>query len=338
MKFLTRFSVPIKEKKKLGKINRHKTLHGRRKAARLLIDQLANKYSPEDLTRLDKVKNKEGLSVKKQIYQVIADHQHIWRESTYQSYTNKADIFFAWLGKGHVSKKAVQEFFKELIQTRHTTTYNTYYTALNYLFKNIKKEYLMKDIQRVKTTKTPARYYQTHQIRRLKRYMEQHDPELWLHVKFIYYCGLRPKESRHIRAADILLDENKILVKSIWAKNRKMRYARIPDAFKESLEFIYDLNPNEYIFPNRHDSTKPISRNALTNRHKKILIELGFDTKEYKLYSWRHTGAIRAIKAGVTPKELQIHFDHHSLDQTNQYLRQMGFEDLDNLQKHFPSI
>lgn len=326
-----------KRKRKSGRINRHDTYHGRRKAARLLIDELAEQYTEDQLTKLADVQYKRR-KVKDRIYQYIADHQHLWRESTYQSYKNKADIFFTWLGNDPITKKNINAFFLNLQKQRHTTTYNTYVTAIKYLFKGIGKEKIVAHINRVKTTKTPARYYQKHQVARLKRHIEPRDPELWLHIKFIYYCGLRPKEARHVRAGDIILEENKILVKNIWAKNGKTRYAKIPDVFVEDLDFIIDMYPDEYIFPNRKDRTKPIGRNTLTNRHKKMLRELRFDTNEYKMYSWRHTGAIRAIKAGITPKELQIHFDHHSLDQTNQYLRQMGFNDLENLQANFPGI
>lgn len=75
------------------------------------------------------------------------------------------------------------------------------------------------------------------------------------------------------------------------------------------------------------------------NRHLCILNALGFDkNKGYCLYSWKHTGAIQAVKNGVGVKELQIQLRHHSLDQVNEYLRQMGVWDLKNLQANFPAI
>lgn len=81
----------------------------------------------------------------------------------------------------------------------------------------------------------------------------------------------------------------------------------------------------------------PVAENNMYNRHKRILRALGFG-KGYCLYSWKHTGAIQAVKNGVGVKELQIQLRHHSLDQVNEYLRQMGVWDLKNLQANFPAI
>jgi integrase len=72
--------------------------------------------------------------------------------------------------------------------------------------------------------------------------------------------------------------------------------------------------------------------------HARILKDLRFG-KGYTLYSWKHTGAIAVAKSGrVGVKELQIQLRHHSLDQTDQYLRQMGVQDLGRLQAHFPTV
>ena len=45
--------------------------------------------------------------------------------------------------------------------------------------------------------------------------------------------------------------------------------------------------------------------------------------RDYKLYSFKHTGNVMAVKAGIGLKELQMQNGHHSLDQLNAYLRQM---------------
>ncbi|MDW3649885.1 MAG: hypothetical protein R8P61_22625 [Bacteroidia bacterium] len=76
----------------------------------------------------------------------------------------------------------------------------------------------------------------------------------------------------------------------------------------------------------------------MNRRHQEILKNLRFDTKRHKLYSWKHTGAVSAVKAGVPIKMLQIQLRHHSLDQVNQYLRKMGVHDLGRLAEMFPGI
>lgn len=71
--------------------------------------------------------------------------------------------------------------------------------------------------------------------------------------------------------------------------------------------------------------------------HRAILRELGYGPK-YQLYSWKHTGAIRAVKSGISVRELQIQLRHHSLDQVQEYLRQMGADDLEKLNKRYPGL
>ena len=56
------------------------------------------------------------------------------------------------------------------------------------------------------------------------------------------------------------------------------------------------------------------------------------------LYSWKHTGAVMAVKAGIHIKQLQIQLRHHSLDQVDQYLRDLGVSDLSDLARSFPGI
>ncbi len=72
-------------------------------------------------------------------------------------------------------------------------------------------------------------------------------------------------------------------------------------------------------------------------KHKRILKKLNFG-KGYCMYSWKHTGAIAAVKAGVSVKELQMQLRHHSLDETDKYLRQMGVRHITNFRVSMPDI
>ena len=133
------------------------------------------------------------------------------------------------------------------------------------------------------------------------------------------------------------MEENKIMMRAEISKNKKTQYIAIPSAFLSSLDFVYDLRPIDYIFQSPLDPTKPIGVNTMTRKHRVILKELGFTT-EYKLYSWKHTGAVRAVENGVNLKELQMQLRHHSLDQVNEYLRQMGVTHMGNLKDKFPAL
>lgn len=176
-----------------------------------------------------------------------------------------------------------------------------------------------------------------HQIRRIKKAITEQDPEPWFFIEFIYYCFIRPKELRHLRVGDVLTDDKRILLRPEVSKNGKHQYVTIPAPFQESVRRLEERDAREWIFPGKRDRSKPASYNYFSRRHRNFMKELGFGL-EYKLYSWKHTGAVMAIKAGISVKELQIQLRHHSLDMVNRYLRQMGVEDMENLRNRFPGI
>jgi integrase len=236
-----------------------------------------------------------------------------------------------------MTKDLVRDFFDHIRRDKYETTYNNYVTKIRQMLKAIGKADLMEGIEHIRERRRPARYFQQFQIKRLSKAISEADPELWLFVQFIYYCFIRPNELRHLRAEHILIESNQIYIPGEVSKNGKSEYVSIPNAFRPKLAFIKEMSPSKFLFPADRDITKPCSVNKMWLRHDKHLKKLNFG-KGFTLYSWKHTGAIQAVKAGVGVKELQIQLRHHSLDQVNEYLRQMGVWDLQKLQEIFPEI
>ncbi len=232
----------------------------------------------------------------------------------------------------------IRAFCRHLITHRSTGTYNDYMSILRKCLTAIGQGDLMTDLKKVKSYATPAKYFQAYQVKRLKSAISDRDQELWLFVQFIYYCFIRPgTELRLLKVGDIHLDDKSIRVRGDISKNRKTEYVSIPAPFLPQLAHFTRLDPIEYIFPKPGDPTKPMGMNTMRRRHRMILREMGFTT-EYKLYSWKHTGAVNYIKNGGNVKQLQIQLRHHSLDQVDQYLRQLGVHDIGHLRENFPEI
>lgn len=294
-------------------------------AARRLIDELAVSLAP----RVSQIELK--------ILDLIEEKRPFWRLSTYQQYSSIVKIFFEYMEGQEPTAPLIADFFVDLRRRRHPTTYNKYLLHLKQLFKAVGVYGRFEGIEKVKEEKTPLRYFQTYQAQRLKAYMLEFDPVLWQFTQFVYYCFVRPKELRHLRAGDVMLEEETIFIPGKISKNGKGQYITIPDSFVPSLHWIYDLSPGDYLFPSPLDLSKPIGRNTMYNRHKNILKQLNFGAG-YSLYSWKHTGAVTAAKAGISVKELQIQLRHHSLDETDKYLRQMGVRDLNHLKSQFPKL
>lgn len=317
-------------KRKYGNINSFDTVEERMKAAKRLIKKLSVKLG----------------AVHKSEYQLMIeflDNEALrkkWRKKTYQCQKSKIDTMWNWIkdnGGRKITEENIKGFFDWLQKNRHPITYNGYLTKIRSVLEAIKKDHYLDGIKKMKKAKsTPKRYFTSYQQKQLSQYIHDHDPLLYRCIEHYFYLGLRTKEMINLKAEHYLLDEQKIYVPGEVSKNGKHRYIIIPDRFFPRLDFIRYMRPDEYIFKSTRTGDR-IGINTLANRMRKVLKEHGY-SNEYSLYSWRHTSAVAFIRGGGTPKELQVHWDHHSLDQTDQYLRQMGIKELVNLKENFAKL
>lgn len=308
-----------------GNINTFSSFSNRMKAAKQLIGDLTANYVIV-------------LPIMKQAHGWLESKKGLYAKKTYQGLNSKLNCLENWLNGKPLTNDNIKAFFIWLSNHRHKTTYNTYLSKFQLIFSGIEYEYLLDGIEHVRAHSTPAKYFQTHQVRRIKNKIENENPELWLFCQFVYYCFLRPgRELRFLRIGDIQFDDWKIRVDGAFAKNGKQQYVTIPQAFRPALEPLMLRRPTEYVFPSPLDASKPVGGNTMTRKHRKYLDELGFGP-DYKLYSWKHTGAVACVRAGVGLKQLQIQLRHHSLEMVDKYLRQLGVWDLDDLETKFPEL
>jgi integrase len=308
-----------------GKINQERDADARRAAAEALIGKLKQKDLPTITVAEERVRA------------FLERNQGRWKQKTREQYSSIATVFFAHINGRAVSREAVAEFLAHIASSKHPTTYNKYRQKLKYLLVKAGLGDLTQGTESLRATSTPARYFQRYQVQRLKSWMQEHDTELWLFCQFVYYCFVRPGELRWLRVGDILYDDAQIVVRAEISKNRKQQYVAIPDAFLPDLLGLMSRLPGALVFPGALDASKPVGINSMYRRHQKALDALGFGAG-YTLYSWKHTGAVAAAKAGVSVKELQIQLRHHSLDMTDRYLRQMGVQDVVKLRSEFPGV
>ena len=160
----------------------------------------------------------------------------------------------------------------------------------------------------------------------LEEWMQKNDPVLYLFTRFIYLAFLRPKELRQLRGHHIDPTKKTITVQGHIAKNRKTQTIPINKKLHELIGVRVDYLPKKYLFGKLLTwlGDTPCSENYAYNRHKKALEATGLTDYNYTLYSWKHTGACRAIEAGVNPRKLQGLLRHSSLEETDTYLRSLG--------------
>ena len=158
------------------------------------------------------------------------------------------------------------------------------------------------------------------QIEKIKKIVEEKNPELWIFIQFIYYCYLRPNEIRQLEHRYFNLDELKIFIPASISKNGKDGYVSIPESFYKILKNSEVFNSGKkWVFEAR-EGGKPYSKNVMTDRFRKLIKDLNLG-KDYTLYSWKHSGVVAAYNAGVDIKSIQNQCRHHSLEQTDIYLK-----------------
>jgi integrase len=311
--------------KKFEGINHHRTVADRRAAAKQLIKKLKTAH-------LRKVSRVEEV-----IWHYIEVNEPRWKKKTVEQYRSSAGILISHLAGRTPNVRIVTEFLEKIKREKHPTTYNRYLAYTRRFLGEAGYDYLLEGFKALKSHSTPARYFQRHQARRLLNIIDQKDPELALFIRYIYFCFIRPNELRQLRVGDMLLAEMEIRIPGSISKNRKTQYIVIPKAFQPYLKNLFNKSPGEYLFPSRKDENRPIGKNTMYHRHCQFLKALNYG-EGYSLYSWKHTGAVAAAKAGISIKELQLQLRHHSLDETDKYLRQMGVKDLTQLSEGFPDI
>ncbi|MEO1260575.1 MAG: tyrosine-type recombinase/integrase [Bacteroidota bacterium] len=308
-------------------INKYSTIQERRQAAVRLIARLQKELRQE-------TKNKN-------VYELITAYER-WaptvKKSSRQSYKTKLDTLRKWLRGRKITPALMQDFFADYAKTHaKSTTYDTF-IMLQLFFKKAGMQKMLDGLSIKNGESKPLKYFQSHQQKQLSEYMRGHDPETWLYCQFVYYCFLRPRaELRFLKVGDIFFDEQKIRVPGEHAKNNKTQFVKIPRQFAPHLEHLKQRGPNEYIFPGRYSKEQPIGRNTIGRKFRAILDKFDYGS-DYGVYSWKHTGVVNCANAGVPMPKLMQQLRHHSLDQTYQYMRQLGIEDMEDLAELFPAI
>lgn len=307
-------------------INKHKTAKRRMKAAEDLIQEIKRLY-----VAIRYVSNSE-----KALYAQLEENKGKWAKETCEEYRGILRKFCGYLNGEEITEQLLRRYMATIRMEYKSASWNKHRHFIHSMMSGAGfPEYWWDTLSPMKVNSTPARYFQSYQATQLGEAIKEGHPQLWLYVQFMFYTFIRPKELRKLKAGDVLLDAGEIRIPCDISKNDKTQYVAIPDEFLEELEFVREMPPGKLLFPGKDGNE--LGKNTMRRRHKKFLIDLEFGT-EYTLYSWKHTGAVALAMEGVSVKEIQMQMRHHSLDQTDEYLRQLGIRDVVHLREAFPNL
>lgn len=275
---------------------------------------------------------------------------------SYQTYRSKLRIFCEWaehagLDEIHVScitQEHILDFMRYVVRENNVSrrTVKKYEQILHAFFEYLINRELItanpvRNIPHIgRVTDEAARPIPEKERRQLLAFMKRNDPQLWVVCQMEYYCAIRPNELRQLRIGDVDLKGGLIRVPSTISKNRKSELVNIPNQLARLLSDIdikrYDCD--DYLFSvNGQPGKTLLGKNNFRFRFDRIRNKLGLPA-EYKLYSFKYTGASALVSAGIDTWELQRHMRHKSIETTEHYIRKNFAVKSDMLKNHFPDI
>lgn len=228
------------------------------------------------------------------------------------------------------STKHIEGFTDYLLRLGNVaTTINTNTEKIGWFFEHsIKKGYIeKKNYKRSKLPETDTQknvaFTRSHQSI-IEAYLLEHNYPLYVFTRLVYHAFIRPKELRGLNVLSIDFERRQIVVPGIISKNRKNEAVPINRTLYEVLK-AYE-GKTGFLFGRSLEfgSLHKCSENTPYNHHAAVLAAVGLNGLGYSLYSWKHTGAVRAYESGLDIKKLQALLRHSSLQITDIYLRSLN--------------
>ena len=203
-----------KRKKIYGDINTFPCFDSRMKAAQAIVDEIGGvKKLPNILREIGGCLLGRNVCMK-----TVSGHQ---------SKMKRFQDFFELRKLETFTLDNAKDFCKWLkSEGLHDTTINHYIGTFRGCFRELIDEGKLNcknpfaNVTGYKADYTPARYYTKGQITELMAEIKE-DYQLYMFVGFVYYCFIRPKELRYLHVSDIILEEKRIRIPAIAAKNKK---------------------------------------------------------------------------------------------------------------------
>ena len=275
---------------------------------------------------------------------------------SFQTYASKLRIFHEWLEREGLSDKhpslVDQPVFVRFITTmcerlgwsRRTVT--KYQQILHHFYEYLIEHGVARSnpiygIPAVGERRDEAAKPIPEEIRKLLlTTMRQEEPQLALVCELEYYCAIRPNELRQLRIRDIDLRSASIRIPANISKNRTTQSVDLPRQMLEKLrQWKVDEYPPHFFLLGTQGvpGIEGYGKNTLRFRFERIREKLHLSS-EYKLYSFKHSGGVELVNAGVDTWQLQRHFRHSSIATTEAYLRRNFAPNSEMIKDHFPDI
>lgn len=239
---------------------------------------------------------------------------------------------------GDPTPEEVQKWYYLEVCKNSKTTQAHAIGAMVWFYSKLKKESPLLSVVKPKVCKVPFKAFNDHHRARLAALMLEEDFELYLFTRFIMYTFIRPNELRQLKASAIDIIEETITIPGAISKNGMTQTIHLVPPLKKILiehNILVQKTPNDLIFADQTGKVRHAQ--YFRRKHVAYLKKHLYDTALYKLYSWKHTGNIAAVKSNISHYYLQKQNRHATFKQTEDYYRAMGVLELKKEGENFPT-
>lgn len=242
---------------------------------------------------------------------------------TTETYCGCVRKFIRWVKKEprRVTRRDIQYFIDKLVDRKKSgSTINVYVNALKFLMEEILGKRIL---LRIRYSKVPKRLPSVLTKNEVLRLIEAVDnPIHRLIVELMYSAGLRLSEVVHLRAKDIVFDNNLGWVRQ--GKGRKDRLFIIAQKIKERLRKHIKENcssPDSWVFAGRKG--RPLSIRVPQEIVKRAAKKAGLSRetgRKIHCHTLRHSFATHLIEQGHSLLSVQQLLGHSDIDTTMVYV------------------
>jgi integrase len=278
----------------------------------------------------------------------LKQKEKLVNSTTKRGYDNHFKNFLEWLNTNHpdlktidnLNKQVVTGFLNDILEKTSARNRNNYRTDLSSIMQvlednDIIASNFIKKIPVLKSIPERNKTYTNKTQEAIFEYLEDKDPILLLYIKFISYNFLRPIEVSRLTIGDINFKDRTIQFK---AKNSPLKTKIIPEILWDDLPDVSKLNKDLVLFTPEHiggvwETEINNKRDYFSKRFKKVVKDHFELSKDYGLYSFRHTyitKLYRALMKDSSPFEakskLMLITGHTSMTALEKYLRDIDAE------------
>jgi len=345
-------------------VNKIENLSDRKRYAKMLMrhidDQLIQGYHIDSVKLAEQKLQNETTSEYLTTLQAIDKAMQIKQADKIKSlknYTIAARVFTEWLVAEKLSHTPVKVFTKRMAENFMTyvslqrdlsgRAYNNYLAMLKHLFKILLDKELI-DLnpftgipeQLAGTGRNLA--FTIDEQRSIIEYMRSKYPEMLRFCQVMYYTLMRTKEITHMQAGWIgMYNKHQIYLPAYLSKNGRERHITIPPQLEEIIKEAgwRKLPKDTYIFSSGFRTGKKLMQSKkLASRFRLAVLDKLAFSKDYTMYSWKHTGVVSLYRNNVTRASIRMQAGFLDDKSFEAYLKSLGLFENTQIMTSYPSL